>query len=138
MAGFSASTSIAASASDVFGVVSDLASHPGWSADELTVERTGDRTWRTTSRAKGRTFFADVIVTVTEPDRTFEFVASDETGTYRHRIIVEPVAGGCRVTRTVTAERLGFGQAALFWLTLIPVRRPALRASLARLTATFG
>ena len=137
MPGFSASAVIPASTSDVFEVVSDLATHSRWAADDLRIERTGDRTWRSVSRARGRTFHADVIVTVTEPGRVFEFVSSDETGTYGHRFELRPQSNGTEVTRTVTARRLASGQQVLYWLTLVPVRRPALRTSLARLAALF-
>ncbi len=117
----------------VFAVVSDLATHPSWAADTLSVERTGENTWRSTSKAKGRTFHADILVTAVDTDRLFEFVVSDETGTYRHRFVLDSAPVGCRVTRSVTSERLGAGQQVLYWLTLLPVRRPALRSSLARL-----
>lgn len=138
MPGFEASVEIAAPASDVFDVVSDLTTHPRWAADELTLERTGERTWRSISRAKGRTFHADIIVTVADPGRVFEFVSSDETGTYVHRFTLRDRPDGCELTRSVTARRLGSAQRALYWLTLIPVRRPALRSSLARLASFFG
>lgn len=137
MASFSASIDVDAPAADVFGVVSDLTTHPGWAKDDLTVEKTGDQMWRSSSLAKGRTFLADLLVTANEPDRCFEFVSSDETGTYRHRFVLDSAPGGCRVTRTVTAERLGFGQQLLYWVTLVPVRRPALRESLRRLAESF-
>jgi uncharacterized protein YndB with AHSA1/START domain len=136
--GFSASVTISASASDVFQVVSDLASHPSWAADDLTLERTGDRTWRSISRAKGHTFHADIIVTAIEPDEVFEFVSSDETGTYVHSFTLTGLPGGCRVTRSVTVRRVGVAQQLLFWITLVPVRRPALRTSLSRLASSFA
>jgi uncharacterized protein YndB with AHSA1/START domain len=135
---FSASLSIPAPTSAVFEVVSDLATHPSWAADDLTLERTGDRTWRSTALVKGRTFHADIIVTVVDPDHVFEFVSSGETGTYGHRFALSELPEGCQVTRSVTARRLGLGQQALFWLALIPVRRPALRSSLTHLAARFG
>ena len=137
MPAFSAFVVIPAAPFDVFEVISDLTTHSGWAADDLTLERTGDRTWRSVSRAKGRTFHADIIVTVTEPGRAFEFVSSDETGTYSHRFVLRELSNGTEVTRTVTARRLGPGQKVLYWLTLVPVRRPALRTSLARLAAHF-
>lgn len=135
---FTASGVIPARASDVFEVISDLATHPRWAADDLALERTGERTWRSVSRAKGRTFHADLIVTVVEPDDVFEFVASDETGTYRHRITIQQAPTGCRVTRSVTIERLGAAQRVLYWVTLFPVRRPALRTSLSRLATLLA
>ncbi len=137
MPGFNASIVVPAPASDVFDVVSDLATHPRWAADDLTLQRTGERTWRSISRAKGRTFHADLIVTVIDPVRTFEFVSSDETGTYTHRFALRELSNGSEVTRAITARQLGVGQQALYWLTLVPVRRPALRASLSRLASLF-
>ena len=137
MARFSACIDIDAPAGNVFGVVSDLTTHPRWAADDLTIEQTGEQMWRSSSRTKGRTFLADLLVTINEPDRCFEFVSSDETGTYRHRFVLDSAPGGCRVTRTVIAERLGFGQQLLYWVTLVPVRRPALRVSLSRLAESF-
>ncbi len=137
MPGFTASAVVPAPAADVFEMISDFATHPRWAADDLTFERTGERTWRSVSRAKGRTFHADIIITVVEPDDTFEFVASDETGTYRHRIRIDQASAGCVVTRSVVAERLGVAQLVLFWVMLLPVRRPALRTSLSRLAALF-
>ena len=137
MPAFSASAVVSAPISDVFEVISDLITHPRWAADDLTLERTGDRTWRSVSRAKGRTFHADLIVTVVEPSRVFEFVSSDETGTYGHRFELRELSNGTEVTRTVTARRLTPGQQVLYWLALVPVRRPALRSSLARLASLF-
>ena len=137
MASFSASVDVDATAGEVFGVVSDLTTHPTWAADDLTVEQTGEQVWRSSSRSKGRTFLADLLVTINEPDRCFEFVSSDETGTSRHRFVLDPAPGGCRVTRIVTAERLDLGQQLLLWLALVPVRRPALRESLSRLAQRF-
>ena len=138
MPAFSASVVVSAPKSEVFDVISDLSTHPDWAADDLRLERTGDRTWRSISRAKGRTFHADLIVTVTEPGRVFEFVSSDETGTYGHRFEVRQLSNGTEVTRTVTARRLAPGQQVLYWLILVPVRRPALRTSLSRLASLFG
>jgi uncharacterized protein YndB with AHSA1/START domain len=135
MPGLAASLVIPKPAGDVFEVVSDLGTHPQWAADDLRLERTGERTWRSISRAKGRTFHADIIVTVVDPDRVFEFVSSDETGTYGHRFTIRDLPDGCELTRSVTTRRLGIGQQVLFWLTLAPVRRPALRSSLARLAS---
>lgn len=137
MPGFAASVVIDRTAVELFGVVSDVSTHPRWAANSLNVQRTGERTWRSIAHAKGRTFHADLIVTAIEPDRMFEFVASDETGTYRHRFTLDPVEDGCRVERSVTVERLGRGQRLLYWLTLVPVRKPALRTSLERLATTF-
>ena len=138
MPGFAATVIIRATAAEVFEVISDLATHPQWASDDLTIERTGERTWRSISRAKGRTFHADLIVTVVEPDEVFEFVSSDETGTYGHGFVVRDLPEGCEVARYVTARRLGIGQQALYWLTLIPVRRPGLRTSLSRLASLFA
>lgn len=138
MHGFSASVMIPASGSRVFEVVSDLATHPQWAADDLTVQQTGETTWRSVSRAKGRTFHADLIETNAEPDRVFEFVSSDETGTYGHRFTLREVPGGCEVTRTVTPRQLRIGQQVLYWLTLVAVRKPALRMSLQRLASLFA
>ena len=135
---FTASVVIEAPAAEVFGVISDPATHPRWAADDLTLERTGEGTWRSVARAKGRIFHADIIVTVVEPHHAFEFVSSDETGTYGHRFAVRDHPAGCEVTRTVTARRLDISQRLLYWLTLLPVRRPALRTSLARLASTFA
>jgi len=138
MPGFSASVDIPAPAAAVFDVVSDLGTHPQWAADDLTMQQTGDRTWRSVSRAKGRTFHADLIVTVIESGEAFGFVSSDETGTYGHHFELRDLPAGCEVTRSITARRLGAGQLAFFCLTLVPVRRPALRTSLTRLAALFG
>lgn len=135
---FSSSVTIPAPASDVFEVVSDLAGHSRWAADDLTFVRTGDRTWRSISRAKGRTFHADLIVTAVEPDAVFEFIASDETGTYAHRFTLSDLPDGCQVTRSVTLRRLGVAQQLFYWLTLVPVRLPALRTSLSRLASLFA
>lgn len=133
-----ASVVIDAPAAEVFEVISDPATHPRWAADDLTLERTGERTWRSISRAKGRTFHADIIVTVVDPHHAFEFVSSDETGTYGHRFAVRDLSTGCEVIRTVTARRLDIGQRLLYWLALVPIRRPALRTSLTRLASMFA
>lgn len=137
MAGFSASAVIDAPVEDVFRLISDISSHPSWAADRLTVERTGEHTWRTTSISKGVRFHADLTVTSNEPCRLFEFMVVDQSGRWSHRFVLEPTTEGCRVTRHLTPELLSPGQRLLYWVMRVPVGQPALRSSLARLVTAL-
>lgn len=64
MPGFDATIVVDAPIEDVFRVVADPTTHPQWSDDELTVEQTGDGTWRTSAVMKGRHFSAELTETV--------------------------------------------------------------------------
>ncbi len=134
MAGYSASTTIDASVDEVYALVADIATHPQWAADELTVEAVSDDTWRTTARAKGASFTADLVVTEATPPARFAFEVTDETGHWRHRFDLAATTSGCRVTRHVEPIELRPVQRLLYWVVRVPVKRPSLRTSLERLT----
>ncbi len=68
-----------------------------------------------------------------EESTRFVFRVEDESGVYRHVFDFEETISGCRVTRRVEAMVLDARQWLLYWLALVPVRRPALKVSLARL-----
>jgi hypothetical protein len=137
MAGFSATTVIGAPVEDVFRLISDITTHPSWAADRLTVEPTGERTWRTTSISKGARLHADLPITRSDPNRPFEFVVVDQTGRWSHRFILEQAGEACRVSRHLTPEVLNPGQRMLYWVMRYPVGHPALRSSLQRLAAAL-
>lgn len=136
--GFSASTSIDAPVDEVHALVADIGTHPRWAADDLTVEPTGEGTWRSTAHAKGRSFTAALVVTESVPPRRFGFEVTDQTGRWRHTFDLVPTGTGCTVTRTVEPLELGLAQRALYWVVRVPVKIPSLRASLHQLAELAG
>ena len=139
MPSYTVTTSIGAPPERVWPLVADLTRHPEWAADTLTVEPDGDpgvggpgARYRSTAEAKGRTFSAELAVTQADPPRTFAFTASDATGRYEHTFTLAPDGGGTRVTRRISGS-LTPAQALLFWLVLLPIKRPSAARSLARL-----
>jgi uncharacterized protein YndB with AHSA1/START domain len=130
---FSAAIVVSAKPWAVWELVGDLNRHPAWSANDLEVTDLGGGRFRTVATTRGRTFTAEVEVLRSEPERLFEFRATDETGTYLHRVYLARQGGGTLVKRTVGPERLSRLQRVLAWVILFPVRLPALRKSLARL-----
>ncbi len=133
IASFSATRDSTASCAGVFSLVSDLEGHRRWARDDLTVTRTDGGGFESRAVVAGRQFTARIeIESVEEPTR-FVFRVTDETGVYRHTFDLLRRPTGCRVTRRVEALSLSVRQRVLFWLALLPVRRPALRVSIARL-----
>jgi uncharacterized protein YndB with AHSA1/START domain len=127
---FSAAIVVSAKPAAVWALVGDLTRHPEWSGDRLEVTGVGGGTFRTRAFSRGRVFTAEVEVLRSEAERLIEYRATDQTGTYLHRIYLARQGGGTLVKRTVIPERLGLGQRLLSWVILFPIRLPALRHSL--------
>jgi hypothetical protein len=124
-----------ASADALWPLVADLTRHGEWSADEVSVTATGEGTYESVARAKGREFRATLTVLASEPTRRFAFRATDATGTYEHVFTLAHEGAGTVVTRETTATALTPAQRALYYLALPTVRKPSARTSLAHLAA---
>ena len=126
-------TSVAPDA--VWPLVSDPVRHGEWADDDVTVTKTGEGTYDSTSRAKGREFHATLTVLRSVPETTFAFQAVDETGTYVHTFTLAPAGGGTEITREVEATALSAAQRVLFFAVLLPVKKPSAQRSLDKLAA---
>lgn len=124
-----------ATAETLWPLVSDLTRHGEWSADPLEVRATGEGTYESVARSKGKEFRATLTVLESVEPSRFAFRATDATGTYEHRIALEPDGTGTTVTREITATDLSFGQKALFYAVLPIVKKPNARKALERLAA---
>lgn len=122
----------------VFAYAADVARHGEWSANELRVEPVDDsavgvgKKYRSSARARGREFHAELIVTEFAPPNHFAFSGKDATGKFSHRFVFAKIAGGTRVTRTVSFD-LSLPQYAFYWITRDRVRLPAASAALVKL-----
>ena len=127
-----------ATAATLWPLVSDLTRHGEWSADPLEVTATGEGTYESVARSKGKEFRATIqVLESVEPTR-FAFRAKDATGTYEHRFTLEPDGAGTTVTREIDATDLSFGQKALFYAVLPIIKKPNARKALERLAALPG
>lgn len=132
MPSYAATVDIAAPPETVFPSVADLSRHPEWSADPLTVEPDGDAAFTSRARSKGKEITAKLtIVEQRAPDR-FVFDATDMTGTWRHTFTLTPTGTGTRVRREISGSLSG-GQLLLYWLVLLPIKKPNAKRALARL-----
>ena len=124
-----------ASAETLWPLVSDLTRHGEWSADPLTVTATGEGTYSSVARSKGKELRATLeVLESVEPSR-FAFRASDATGTYEHVITLAPDGDGTAITREIEATDLSFAQRALYYAVLPIVKRPNARKALEKLAA---
>lgn len=124
-----------APAETLWPLVSDLTRHGEWAADPLTVTATGEGTYESVARSKGKEFRARLeVLELVAPSR-FVFRATDATGTYEHRFTLAPDGGGTTVTREIEATGLSFAQKALFYAVLPIVKKPNARKALERLAA---
>ena len=124
-----------ASAETLWPLVSDLTRHGEWSADPLTVTATGEGTYSSVARSKGKELRATLeVLESVEPSR-FAFRASDATGTYEHVITLAPDGDGTEITREIEATDLSFAQRALYYAVLPIVKRPNARKALEKLAA---
>jgi len=128
-------TKVAATPDAVWPLVSDLSRHGEWSADPLTVTATGDGTYESVARSKGKEFRAALTMLESVPERRFAFRAVDATGTYEHVFTLAHDGAETTVTREITATGLTPAQRALFYAVLLPVKKPSARRSLDRLAA---
>lgn len=132
MPAYSATVSIDAPPEAVFALVSDLATHDRWSADPLDITQTGDGTYRSTSRSKGKTIEAELTVVESSPPSRFVFDAADVTGRWRHTFALTPTGTGTTVSRVIEGK-LSLGQLLLFALVLLPIKKPNAARALRRL-----
>lgn len=135
---FAVSTEIRAAPETVFAYVSDLSKHGAWAANDLRVEPRDNtplsvgKKYKSTATVGGRDFHAALQITAYDPPRVFAFSGSDETGTFSHRFMFDPVENRTRVTRTVSFD-LSLPQYAFYLLALNRVRLPAAHKALGRL-----
>ena len=140
MPSYRVATDITAPPEVVFALVGDLAAHGDWAADDVVVEPVDDaplamgKRYRSKAHAKGKTFTADLELMAHEPTSRVVFTATDATGRFTHTITLAPTSNGTHVERAIDGK-LSAGQALLFWLVLLPVKKPSARASLERLKA---
>jgi hypothetical protein len=118
----------------VWPLVADLTRHGEWSADPLTVTKTGEGTYESVA-TKGTELRARLVVTESQAPTRFAFRATDATGTYEHVVTLAREGAGTRVTRVVTATGLTAAQRVLFYLVRPVVKRPNARKALERLAA---
>jgi hypothetical protein len=128
-------TRTAATPGALWPLVSDLTRHGEWSADPVTVTATGEGTYDSVARAKGKEFRAALTVLESVPERRFAFRAVDATGTYEHVFTLARAGAETVVTREITATGLTPAQRALFYAVLLPVKKPSARRSLDRLAS---
>lgn len=132
MPAYSASIHVDAPPDVVYARVADLTSHGTWSADPLEIIQLGDGTFRSTTRAKGKEITAELTVVDRVPPQRFVFDAADLTGRWRHTFTLSPVGGGTRVRREISGSLSG-AQLVLYWIVLVPIKKPAASRALARL-----
>jgi uncharacterized protein YndB with AHSA1/START domain len=139
MPAYAVSVQVDAPPDRVFAEVADLARHPAWAADPLTIEPlapgqpegVGAR-YRSVARSKGKTIVAELRVTAYEPPSRFAFTVVDLTGRYEHVFTLRPAAGGTLVERAVTAQ-LSLAQRLLFYAVLPLIKKPNTVAAMRRL-----
>lgn len=132
MPSYGAAIEIGAPPEAVYAYVADLGRHGEWSADPLTVEPAGEGHFRSTAVSKGKTITADLVVTEQAPPERFAFEAVDLTGHWVNRFTIVPAARGSLLRREISGDLSGM-QLILFWLVLLPVKKPNARRALERL-----
>lgn len=140
---YSVNTTVAAPPAEVFPLVADLTRHGEWSADPLEITRVegdGDvgTRYASTSRSKGKTITAEIVVTEHVPNQAFGFKVTDLTGSYAHTFTFEPEGGGTLVTRRIETSALSVPQLLLFWLVYPTVKRPNARRAMDNLSLAAG
>lgn len=132
MPSYSAAVHIAAPPEAIFGLVADLARHGEWSADPLEIAARDDAHYTSSTRSKGKAIAAELTVVESKAPERFVFEATDITGSWRHTFTLTPNGTGTTVRRTI-AGRLSPAQSALFWVVLLPVKKPNAKRALVRL-----
>jgi uncharacterized protein YndB with AHSA1/START domain len=114
VARFEVSTTIKRPVEDVFAVLSDFSNGSKWSSGEPEpAVKTSDgpigvgTTWHSVSKIIGRRFESDIEFTEFEPDRKIVFTTTKPIA-MTATVMLEPVAGGTRVSQTIQAEPGGF------------------------------
>jgi uncharacterized protein YndB with AHSA1/START domain len=132
MPAYRATVAINAGPQRVYEVVADLARHGEWSADPLEITPAGEDRFRSQATSKGKKIAAEVTVVERVPNERLVFEVSDVTGRWVHRFTFAPEGGGTRVVREISGKLSG-GQLVLFWLVLLPIKKPNARRALERL-----
>lgn len=129
---YRASIDIAASPHDVYAHVADPVAHGAWSADPLEVTHVEGGRYRSSAVSKGRRIEAEL--TLVEHVRPARVVldAVDATGSWRHTFTITPAPGGTLVTREISGD-LSLAQLLLYWVVLLPIKKPSNQRSLQRL-----
>lgn len=129
---YRASIEIDAPPQEVYEHLADPVAHEAWSADPIEVTHVGGDRYRSSVVAKGRQIEAELTVVEQVPPNRVVLDAVDATGSWRHTFTVERVGDGSRVTREISGD-LSVAQLLLYWLVLLPIKRPSNQRSLERL-----
>lgn len=129
---YSASVEIDAPPQAVYGHLADPVAHEAWSADPIEVTHVAGDRYRSSVVAKGRQIEAELTVVEQVPPTRVVLDAVDATGHWRHTFTVAPAGDGSRVTREISGD-LSVAQLLLYWLVLLPIKRPSNQRSLERL-----
>jgi len=140
MPAYAVTTEIAVPIDVVFAAVSDLTTHPEWSADELEVTPFDDspaavgKAYRSTVTAGGKTISAELEITRFDAPHIFGFTVRDLTGAYNHEFRLDQGESTTRVTRRVEST-LGPRQWLLYQAVFRPIKLPNSKRALTRLKA---
>lgn len=131
---YRATTEIAAAPQDVYRHLADPLAHAAWSADPIDVTHVAGDRYRSAVVSRGRRIEAELTLVEQEPPSRVVLDAVDATGRWRHTFTIERAGDGSRVTREITGD-LSLAQLLLYWLVLLPIKRPSNQRSLERLRA---
>lgn len=129
MPSYRARVKIQAPPSAVYELVADPARHADWSADPIEIVPEGPDRFRSTVKAKGKTITAELAVIERAPPERFVLEATDLTGRWRHTFTLMPSPQGTTVERRISGS-LSWAQLLLYWLVLLPIKKPSARRSL--------
>jgi hypothetical protein len=91
-----------------YAYLADVANHPEWSPDSMTVEREGSgavgvgTTYRTVGHLQGKPNPAVVEVTQLAAPTRFSFTSTDGNSKWLHEFTVSAADSGARINRRVT------------------------------------
>jgi len=131
---YSATILINATPPTVFSRIADIVRHGDWSSDPLEITATGADTFRSSTRSKGKAIDAELTIVERDEPKRLAFDATDLTGSWRHTFTLTPSGDATNVRRTISG-RLSGAQLALFWLVLLPVKKPNAVRALRKLKA---
>jgi uncharacterized protein YndB with AHSA1/START domain len=135
MPSYAATVDIAAPPEVVYDRVADLQRHGEWSADPLELTPAADGGFRSKTVAKGKMIEAELTVLERTPPSRFVFEAADLTGRWRHTFTLSPSGGGTRVRREISGDLKG-GQLLLYWVVVLPIKKPNAAKALRLLKAS--
>jgi hypothetical protein len=131
-ASFGAEIDVGVTPDVAYRCVADLARHAEWSADPIEITPDGPDRFRSVATSKGKRIEAALSVVERRPPELFAFEVEDATGRWVHRFTFTPSAAGTLVRRAITGS-LTVPQLLLFWLVLLPIKKPNARRSLGKL-----